>query len=129
MGVTCDPGCATWAKTFGDCICSTTDLTSFILGLASVVFMGICCLPQIIINFINGSSDGLSLWMIIIWCVGDVCNLAGVFLTKAVRIMLASSTVCMLVCMLLYCRENIMHGSSISAFAMQQSSTLYIYTA
>lgn len=83
MGVTCDPGCADWAKSFGDCICSTKDLTSFILGLASVVFMGVCCLPQIIINFINGSSDGLSLGMIMIWMVGDGCNLAGVFLTKA----------------------------------------------
>ncbi|KAL0045646.1 hypothetical protein WJX82_000560 [Trebouxia sp. C0006] len=45
--------------------------------------MGVCCLPQIIINFINGSSDGLSLGMIMIWMVGDGCNLAGVFLTKA----------------------------------------------
>ncbi len=86
MGVTCDPGCANWAKSFGDCICSTQDLTSFILGLASVVSMGVCCLPQIIINFINGSSDGLSLGMIMIWMVGDGCNLAGVFLTKAVSI-------------------------------------------
>lgn len=83
MGVTCDPGCASWAKSFGDCICSSTDLASFILGLASVVFMGICCLPQIIINFINGSSDGLSLGMILIWTLGDGCNIAGVFLTKA----------------------------------------------
>lgn len=46
--------------------------------------MGICCLPQIIINFVNGSSEGLSLSMILIWTVGDVCNLTGVFLTKAV---------------------------------------------
>lgn len=84
MGVSCDPGCADWAKSFGDCICSTKDLSSFVLGLVSVFCMGICCLPQIIINFMNGSSEGLSLGMILIWSVGDVCNLTGVFLTKAV---------------------------------------------
>ena len=84
MGVSCDPGCAEWAKSFGDCICNSRDLSSFVLGLLSVCCMGICCLPQIIINFVNGSSEGLSLSMILIWTVGDVCNLAGVFLTKAV---------------------------------------------
>ena len=84
MGMSCDPGCADWAKSFGDCICSTKDLSSFVLGLVSVFCMGICCLPQIIINFMNGSSEGLSLGMILIWSVGDVCNLTGVFLTKAV---------------------------------------------
>ncbi|KAL3134873.1 hypothetical protein ABBQ32_007839 [Trebouxia sp. C0010 RCD-2024] len=83
MGVSCDPGCAEWAKSFGDCICNPRDLSSFVLGLLSVCCMGICCLPQIIINFVNGSSEGLSLSMILIWTVGDVCNLTGVFLTKA----------------------------------------------
>ena len=53
--------------------------------------MGICCLPQIIINFINGSSDGLSLGMILIWTLGDGCNIAGVFLTKAVSLLVGSS--------------------------------------
>lgn len=84
MGVTCDPECATWAKSFGDCICSTNDLVSFIFGLASIVFMGLCCLPQLLTNFINGSSEGLSFGLVAIWSVGDACNLAGVFLSKAV---------------------------------------------
>lgn len=84
MGVTCDPGCATWAKSFGDCICSSKDLISFVIGLASIVCMGLCCLPQILSNFLNGSSEGLSFGLVMIWAVGDVCNLAGVFLSKAV---------------------------------------------
>ncbi len=80
----CDPECAKWAESFGDCICSSSDLISFIAGLASVVFMGICFLPQIVINLKNGSSEGLSFIMVLVWSVGDACNIAGVFLTKAV---------------------------------------------
>lgn len=94
MGVSCDPGCADWAKSFGDCICSPKDLSSFVLGLISVFCMGICCLPQIIINFMNGSSEGLSLGMILIWSVGDVCNLTGVFLTKAVSCLTKPKHIC-----------------------------------
>ena len=117
MGVTCDPGCANWAQSFGDCICSTTDLTSFILGLASVVFMGVCCLPQIIMNFINGSSDGLSLGMIMIWTAGDACNLAGVFLTKAVSTPGALYSVL---------HVSINHSYALFMQAMTMSSTLLL---
>ena len=84
MGVTCDPGCARWAESFGDCICSSSDVASFVAGLASVLFMGICFLPQIVINLRNGSSEGLSFVMVFVWSIGDMCNIAGVFLTKAV---------------------------------------------
>ena len=60
------------------------DLLSFILGILSIVFFANCFLPQIILNFVNGSSDGLSVGMILVWSLGDMCNLIGVCLTGAV---------------------------------------------
>lgn len=60
------------------------DLLSFILGISSISFFANCFLPQIILNFVNGSSDGLSVGMILVWSLGDMCNLIGVCLTGAV---------------------------------------------
>ena len=60
------------------------DLVSFLFGILSVLFFANCFLPQIILNFVNGSSEGLSVGMILVWSLGDLCNLIGVCLTGAV---------------------------------------------
>ncbi|KAL0044223.1 hypothetical protein WJX82_005024 [Trebouxia sp. C0006] len=83
MGVTCDPDCAQWATAFDDCVCTHKDLASFSLGILSVIFFANCFLPQIVLNFVNGSSEGLSVGMILVWSLGDLCNLLGVCLTGA----------------------------------------------
>lgn len=75
------------------------DLVSFTLGILSVVFFANCFLPQIILNFVNGSSEGLSVGMILVWSLGDLCNIIGVLLTGAVSVHLHScqlwdTTVC-----------------------------------
>ena len=59
---------------------------SFTLGILSVVFFANCFLPQIILNFVNGSSEGLSVGMILVWSLGDLCNIIGVLLTGAVSL-------------------------------------------
>lgn len=114
MGVTCAPECAKWAETFDDCVCTNKvhlilgrisryrdtrstsvdnvaetllhmqDLVSFTLGILSVVFFANCFLPQIILNLVNGSSEGLSVGMIWVWSLGDLCNIIGVLYTGAV---------------------------------------------
>lgn len=83
MGVICDPGCAQWATAFDDCVCTNKDFASFSLGILSVIFFANCFLPQIVLNFVNGSSEGLSVGMILVWSLGDLCNLLGVCLTGA----------------------------------------------
>lgn len=62
------------------------DLVSFSLGILSVVFFANCFLPQIILNFVSGSSEGLSVGMILVWSLGDLCNIIGVLLTGAVSL-------------------------------------------
>ena len=62
------------------------DLVSFTLGILSVVFFANCFLPQIALNFHNRSSEGLSMGMILVWSLGDICNLTGVLLTGAVSV-------------------------------------------
>lgn len=59
---------------------------SLTLGILSVIFFAICFLPQIILNFVNGSSEGLSVGMILVWSLGDLCNIIGVLLTGAVSL-------------------------------------------
>lgn len=63
------------------------DLVSFALGILSVVFFANCFLPQIILNFVSGSSEGLSVGMILVWSLGDLCNIIGVLLTGAVSLL------------------------------------------
>lgn len=62
------------------------DLVSFTLGILSVIFFANCFAPQITLNFLNGSSEGLSVGMILFWSLGDICNLTGVLLTGAVSV-------------------------------------------
>ena len=70
------------------------DLVSFTLGILSVVFFANCFLPQIILNFVNGSSEGLSVGMILVWSLGDLCNIIGVLLTGAVSVHWQSCSLC-----------------------------------
>lgn len=70
------------------------DLMSFSLGILSVVFFANCFLPQIILNFVSGSSEGLSVGMILVWSLGDLCNIIGVLLTGAVSMPLDPCQLC-----------------------------------
>ena len=62
---------------FGDCVCSAPDAVSFVLGLLSVVAWGIAEIPQIIANFRNSKSEGVSFAFIATWLTGDFLNRVG----------------------------------------------------
>lgn len=47
MGGSCPVGCRQWSASFGDCLCNGSDLTGFAFGLASIVCMAVCFLPQV----------------------------------------------------------------------------------
>ena len=75
-----DCGFAAWRWTqrwFGDCVCSGRDAASFTLGAASVLAWGVAELPQILANFRNGSSEGVSFAFVATWLTGDALNLIG----------------------------------------------------
>ena len=66
----CPDTCDSWdfaARYFGDCVCSRRDALSFVLGCVSIVAWGLAELPQIIANWRNRSSEGVSLAFIATW--------------------------------------------------------------
>ena len=76
----CPVGCDSWefaAKYFGDCVCSRRDALSFTLGCVSILAWGVAELPQIVANWRNKSSEGVSLAFIATWLTGDAFNLVG----------------------------------------------------
>ena len=76
----CPVGCDSWefaAEYFGDCVCSRRDALSFTLGCVSIVAWGVAELPQIVANWRNKSSEGVSLAFIATWLTGDAFNLVG----------------------------------------------------
>lgn len=76
--------CAEWARTYLKyCLCSTKDGVALGLGLASVLSWGVAEVPQIITNYKQKSTEGLSIAFLMTWIVGDLFNLAGCFLEPA----------------------------------------------
>ena len=76
----CPDTCDSWdfaARYFGDCVCSRRDALSFVLGCVSIVAWGVAELPQIVANWRNRSSEGVSLAFIATWLTGDAFNLVG----------------------------------------------------
>ncbi|KAG6114186.1 hypothetical protein E4U14_001522 [Claviceps sp. LM454 group G7] len=55
---------------------------SGIFGSISLTAWLCVLLPQLVANYKAESSDGLSMAFLIVWLLGDVCNLAGALLTK-----------------------------------------------
>ncbi|KAG0554551.1 hypothetical protein KC19_12G099600 [Ceratodon purpureus] len=79
-----EKNCLKWVETFlKDCVCSRRDQVSLILGLMSVFSWGIAEVPQIITNFKNQSTHGVSLLFVSTWVVGDLFNVAGCYLEPA----------------------------------------------
>ena len=71
---------AAWRWTqrwFGDCVCTSRDAASFTLGLVSVFAWGVAELLQIVTNFRNGTSEGVSFAFVATWLTGDALNLIG----------------------------------------------------
>lgn len=59
------------------------DYVSLVFGLISVFSWAVAEIPQIITNFKNGSTEGVSLAFLMTWVAGDFFNLFGCFLEPA----------------------------------------------
>ncbi|KAL5228663.1 hypothetical protein ABZP36_016928 [Zizania latifolia] len=76
--------CAQWAQTYLKyCLCSTRDGMALTLGLLSVISWGVAEVPQIITNYRQKSTEGLSIAFLMTWIVGDLFNLIGCFMEPA----------------------------------------------
>ncbi|CAA7389070.1 unnamed protein product [Spirodela intermedia] len=62
---------------------STTHCASIGLGLVSVLSWGVAEVPQIITNYREKSTEGLSIAFLSTWILGDLFNLAGCWLEPA----------------------------------------------
>lgn len=63
-----DQGCLAWAhKYLKDCVCNSWDEASLVLGLVSVFSWGVAEVPQIITNFKEKSTEGISLAFLMTW--------------------------------------------------------------
>ena len=63
--------CLKWVQRYlRDCVCSTRDRFSLALGLMSVVSWGVAEVPQILTNFRDKSTEGVSLLFLMTWVVG-----------------------------------------------------------
>lgn len=66
--------CAEWARIYMEyCFCSVRDGVSLGLGLASVISWGVAEVPQIITNYKEKSTEGLSIAFLTTWILGYVC--------------------------------------------------------
>ncbi|CAI9782926.1 unnamed protein product [Fraxinus pennsylvanica] len=79
-----DQNCSQWAQKYADyCLCSTNDGVSLALGLLSVMAWTVAEIPQIITNYKQKSTHGLSILFLLTWVIGDFLNLFGCTLEPA----------------------------------------------
>ncbi|OQE23639.1 hypothetical protein PENSTE_c008G08489 [Penicillium steckii] len=64
------------------CLPTPLALISSVLGTLSIVSWLFAQLPQIYKNYQLQSTSGLSLFFLVIWCLGDVSNLLGALFTR-----------------------------------------------
>lgn len=63
--------CSEWAeKNMKYCLCSAKDGVSLTLGIISVVSWGVAEIPQIVTNYREKSSEGLSVAFLLTWILG-----------------------------------------------------------
>ncbi|RRT81517.1 hypothetical protein B296_00017499 [Ensete ventricosum] len=76
--------CSRWAQMYLKyCLCSTKDGISLFLGAASIISWVIAEVPQIMTNYYEKSTEGLSIAFLMTWIVGDFFNLIGCLLEPA----------------------------------------------
>uniref|UniRef100_A0A915PH84 Uncharacterized protein n=1 Tax=Setaria digitata TaxID=48799 RepID=A0A915PH84_9BILA len=80
------PNCTdgiTWIMNiFGDCVDTNLKLIGFIIGFISLFLWLLPLIPQLLQNFRSKRCDGLSIYFILFWIVGDSCNMVGAVITN-----------------------------------------------
>ncbi|KAL9398134.1 hypothetical protein Peur_007095 [Populus x canadensis] len=80
----CPQHCSRWARVYMEyCLCNMKDGVSLTLGMISVLSWGVAEIPQIVTNYKEKSTEGLSLAFLLTWIIGDLFNVFGCMLEPA----------------------------------------------
>ena len=79
------------AYNFHECLYTTVEVVSFVVGMSSILFWLGCQLPQFITNCRRKSGAALSMWFLVEWLLGDITNLAGCILSRQLITQLSTS--------------------------------------
>ncbi|KAJ6921540.1 hypothetical protein NC652_015454 [Populus alba x Populus x berolinensis] len=80
----CPQHCSQWARVYMEyCLCNMKDGVSLTLGMISVLSWGAAEIPQIVTNYKEKSTEGLSLAFLLTWIIGDLFNVFGCMLEPA----------------------------------------------
>jgi len=67
----CPQHCSRWARVYMEyCLCNMKDGVSLTLGMISVLSWGVAEIPQIVTNYKEKSTEGLSLAFLLTWIIG-----------------------------------------------------------
>jgi len=59
-----------------------------VLGILGALALAICAVPQAILSYKQGHSDGMSSWTLGLWTMGEILTTAYILLTSADPILL-----------------------------------------
>ena len=82
----CSPNkhCSQWAWTYlSYCLCGAKDAVALTLGLTSVLTWSVAEVPQIITNYREKSTEGLSLAFLMTWIVGYIISLSWWYISSS----------------------------------------------
>jgi len=73
-----------WAAPLGTCIYNTYDEIGIVFGIAAMIIWTFALLPQIILNYMNGTAENQSFTFWFLWTLGDVLNVTGCLLANEI---------------------------------------------
>ncbi|KAF7637956.1 hypothetical protein Mgra_00002659 [Meloidogyne graminicola] len=77
----CPNGTKWILNVFGDCVDSSLKMFGFSIGLISLFLWLVPLFPQLYENYKQKRCEGLSIFFLMFWLIGDTCNLLGALLT------------------------------------------------
>uniref|UniRef100_A0A0K0EN95 PQ loop repeat family protein n=1 Tax=Strongyloides stercoralis TaxID=6248 RepID=A0A0K0EN95_STRER len=78
----CPDGIKWIQNVFGDCVDSPWKFIGFVIGFISLLLWLLPLIPQLYHNYKQKRCNGLSIYFLVFWFVGDSCNLFGSILTN-----------------------------------------------
>uniref|UniRef100_A0A0N5AXW7 Na_Ca_ex domain-containing protein n=1 Tax=Syphacia muris TaxID=451379 RepID=A0A0N5AXW7_9BILA len=78
----CTDGIKWIEKVFSDCVDTNLKLMGFVIGFISLILWLLPLIPQLIQHYRRKRCEGLSVFFLLFWIVGDTCNMLGAILTN-----------------------------------------------
>jgi uncharacterized protein with PQ loop repeat len=77
----CTDGVVWILRIFGDCVDTNLKLMGFVIGLLSLLLWLVPLFPQLYENYRTKRCEGLSIFFLLFWIIGDTCNMIGAVMT------------------------------------------------